>query len=223
MSSQGTGESDEDECRLPADTMLVLQQFLYEKEMREHTGELVQNDFEENWQLSQFWYNTQTKERLTFVVKYFREHFESVGIEPCVALVSCPSLYSHIKAVHNDVTLFEFDERFTSIGSNFRHFDYNRAIEEDYLDDFREKFDIVIADPPFLSEECIEKISIVVRKISKKDCKIILCSGFVVREWAKKHLTLDICKFKPEHERNLGNEFSSYANFNLDDVLAKVM
>ena len=46
-------DSDNDECRLPADTMLVQQQFLREKELREkaeEAGELAgSKEFEENW------------------------------------------------------------------------------------------------------------------------------------------------------------------------------
>lgn len=46
-------DSDDDDCRLPADTMLVLQQFLREKELREkaeEAGELAgPKEFEENW------------------------------------------------------------------------------------------------------------------------------------------------------------------------------
>ncbi|XP_058446385.1 protein-lysine N-methyltransferase CG9154 [Malaya genurostris] len=225
MSSQCTVDSDEDECRLPADTLLILQQFLHEKGVREkleQVGEDTQSGFEENWQLSQFWYNSETKEKLTFVVKSINADLELAGTESYVALVSCPSLYHHVKDTSKNVTLFEFDERFASIGSDFHHFDYNRAVEDDYLDIFKNKFDVIIADPPFLSEECIEKISIVVRKIAKTKCKIILCSGYAVHEWATKYLSLDLYNFKPEHERNLGNEFSSYANFNLDDVLQKM-
>lgn len=91
------------------------------------------------------------------------------------------------------------------------------------MEEYVETFDLIIADPPFLSEECIEKMGIVVRKISKPSCKTILCSGYVVHDWAKRYLNLEICKFEPQHERNLGNEFSSYANFDLDSVLAKKM
>ncbi|XP_065090413.1 protein-lysine N-methyltransferase CG9154 [Ochlerotatus camptorhynchus] len=217
----------DDDCRLPADTLLVLQQFLQEKELREkaeETGELAGNTgFEENWQLSQFWYNNDTKEKLALIVNHFKERFASDGKELRVALLSSPSLYHHVKDVAEKVTLFEFDERFASIGSDFQHFDYNCAVENDYLDEFSEAFDLIIADPPFLSEECIEKMGIVVRKISKPHCKTILCSGYAVRDWAKTFLNLDICKFEPQHERNLGNEFSSYANFDLDSVFAEKM
>lgn len=64
-------------------------------------------------------------------------------------------------------------------------------------------------------------MGIIVRKIAKDDCKTVLCSGYAVKEWAKKFLGLDICKFEPQHERNLGNEFASYANFDLDSVLSE--
>lgn len=216
-------DSDDDDCRLPADTMLVLQQFLREKELREkaeEAGELAgSKEFEENWQLSQFWYNTDTKVKLAQAVRHFKDASE--GKELRVALLSSPSLYHHVKEVIDNVTLFEFDQRFASIGEDFKHFDYNRATEDGYLEEFRESFDLIIADPPFLSEECIEKMGTVVRRIAKPDCRTVLCSGRAVQEWAKKFLGLDICKFEPQHERNLGNEFASYANFDLDSVLAE--
>ncbi|KXJ70368.1 hypothetical protein RP20_CCG023905 [Aedes albopictus] len=216
-------DSDDDECRLPADTMLVLQQFLREKELREKAEEASElagpKEFEENWQLSQFWYNTDTKVKLAQAVRHFKDAYE--GKELQVALLSSPSLYHHVKEVVDNVTLFEFDQRFASIGEDFKHFDYNRATEDGYLEEFRESFDLIIADPPFLSEECIEKMGTVVRRIAKPDCRTVLCSGRAVQEWAKKFLGLDICKFEPQHERNLGNEFASYANFDLDSVLAE--
>lgn len=223
MSENRTHDSDDDDCQLPADTMLVLQQFLREKELREkaeETGELAGDKvFEENWQLSQFWYNEETKVKLARVVGHFKSAFGGRDLQ--VALLSSPSLYHHVKEVVNNVTLFEYDQRFASIGEDFKHFDYNRATEDDYLEEYRKSFDLIIADPPFLSEECIEKMGIIVRKIAKDDCKTVLCSGYAVKEWAKKFLGLDICKFEPQHERNLGNEFASYANFDLDSVLSE--
>lgn len=85
--------------------------------------------------------------------------------------------------------------------------------------DFQNKFDIIILDPPFLSEECIKNISKYVEYLSKNNAKTILCSGLVVKEWAESYLNLKLCNFEPQHERNLGNAFVSYANFNLDDLI----
>lgn len=45
-------DSDDDDCRLPADTLAVLQEFLKEKELREQaeqSREKTGTDFEEDW------------------------------------------------------------------------------------------------------------------------------------------------------------------------------
>lgn len=139
-----------------------------------------------------------------------------------MALLSCPSLYDSVRSANATgiVHIFEYDHRFAAYGTDFVHYDYNLAAQPDYLREYEGVFDLVIADPPFLSEECIEKIAIIIRRLVKVDTgKIILCSGQVVAEWAEKFLQLHQCAFHPEHERNLGNEFSSYANFDLDDLL----
>lgn len=143
-----------------------------------------------------------------------------------IGLLSCPSLYDSIKAIHpaNVIRLFEYDQRFAAYGSDFVHYDYNRATGDDeYLRPFFGLFDLLIADPPFLSEECIEKMSIIMRNLCRPNVgKIVLCSGQVVGDWAAKHLGLSKCRFRPQHERNLGNEFASYANFDLDEFIKTV-
>ena len=137
-----------------------------------------------------------------------------------IGLLSCPSLYDTMKVANpnSEIYLFEFDERF-SVYDNFVHYDYNRATEIDYLVEYKQFFDIIIADPPFLAEECIEKLSKIIQNISKSEAKVILCSGQTVCEWAKKYLNLNKCQFQPEHERNLGNEFAAYANFDMDKLI----
>lgn len=50
-------------------------------------------------QLSQFWYNNDTKEKLALVVDHFKEIFASEAKELRVALLSSPSLYHHVKGV----------------------------------------------------------------------------------------------------------------------------
>ncbi|XP_049284112.1 protein-lysine N-methyltransferase CG9154 [Anopheles funestus] len=223
-SSSVPGEemSDDEAYVLPADTMLILQQFLQEKELKERsekTGAEPEGCFEENWQLSQFWYNEETKQKLAFIVRKLQEQSGSDTFR--VALLSAPSAFKHVVNENKQAMLFEFDERFASYGDNFQQYDYNKAFDPEYMDAYADQFDLIIADPPFLSEECIEKIGAIVTKITKQNAKVILCSGAVVQEWAKEHLGVSLCQFRPEHERNLGNEFCSYANFDLDDILNK--
>uniref|UniRef100_A0A182P8C5 Protein-lysine N-methyltransferase n=1 Tax=Anopheles epiroticus TaxID=199890 RepID=A0A182P8C5_9DIPT len=251
--------SDDEACVLPADTMLILQQFLHNKALKERAEEAgtePEGCFEENWstiltiyvssylqQLSQFWYNEETKQKLALIVKRLQEANKSETFN--VALLSAPSAFKHVvnenkhgmlsdynicwevlyplnpNAVSIAAMLFEFDERFASYGDNFQQYDYNKAFDAGYMDAYASRFDLIIVDPPFLSEECIEKIGAIVKKISKQDTKIVLCSGAVVQDWAKKYIGVSLCEFRPEHDRNLGNEFRSYANFDLDSILNK--
>lgn len=117
--------------------------------------------------------------------------------------------------------LFEYDKRFASFGDDFQHYDYNLVEQPKYLKEYTQKFDLIIADPPFLSSECIEKMGLIIKKIIKPDGKIIFNSGIVCKDWIEKHIGLEERMFKPQHERNLANEFTSFANFNLDDYVFK--
>lgn len=172
-------------------------------------------------QLSQFWYNDETKRTLSVVCKKL---ISTADGKMNIALLSCPSIYDSVrKEVYEATTvrLFEFDRRFSCYGQDFVFYDYNCVTDDPkYMNEYLQQFDIVVMDPPFLSEECINKLAQIVKKISKPTAQLILCSGGVVEEWASKYLGLKKCRFQPEHERNLGNTFASYANFQLDDLIA---
>lgn len=171
-------------------------------------------------QLSQFWYNNETKQTLSVVCQKLMHTTADVKMK--IALLSCPSLYDSIRKVAVDTTvrLFEYDRRFSCYGEDFVFYDYNSVTDDpEYMSDYLQQFDIVLMDPPFLSEECISKLAQIVKKISAPTSKLILCSGEVVEDWASKYLGLQKCLFRPEHERNLGNNFASYANFPMDDLI----
>lgn len=174
--------------------------------------------------MSQFWYNDNTKRTLSKIcLKLILDHGEQKSISDTkVALLSCPSLYKTIKSIHPNgvVRLFEYDERFAAIGDDFVYYDYSGIKNSDnYLNEFENYFDVIIADPPFLSEECIRNTALIIKKLQKNDTNIIMCSGYITADWITKFLQLHQCKFRPEHERNLANEFCSYANFDLDSLL----
>jgi hypothetical protein len=71
------------------------------------------------------------------------------------------------------VTLFEFDKRFGIYGEDFIFYDYNKPL--DIPCHFAGNFDVVVVDPPFLSEECLTKTAATVKFLGKH--KIILCTG----------------------------------------------
>ncbi len=79
--------------------------------------------------------------------------------------------------IANNVTLFEYDTRFAVHGDQFVHYDYNKPLMlPKHIE--RESYDLVIADPPFLSDECIQKFTETIKFITKQ--KVIICTGMCV-------------------------------------------
>ena len=94
-----------------------------------------------------------------------------------IACISCPTLYRRLREIKPDtltVKLFEFDKRFSIYEEDFVFYDYKQPLQA-VSSKFAHAFDIVIADPPFLSEECLTKTSTTIQAIAKD--KIIVCTG----------------------------------------------
>ncbi|CAH2094851.1 unnamed protein product [Euphydryas editha] len=213
-------EDDDDVPALSAETFAALQEFYAEQQKRQEILEKLESQqqlteniiFEENWQLSQFWYNETT---VQYLVKIIDKCLQDNGK---VALISCPTLFVPVKRqVGNraSVILLEYDRRFEVHGTDFIFYDYNTPLK--LQSDLEHTFDLIVADPPFLSEECIEKTSETIKHLAKD--KIIVCTGAIMKEHVEKLLNLKQCEFQPQHRNNLANEFSCYANFDLDNVL----
>ncbi|XP_012285696.1 EEF1A lysine methyltransferase 1 isoform X2 [Orussus abietinus] len=211
-------ESDEEVPQLSAATLAVLQEFYQEREEHENKlkniveqNQILEATFEEDWQLSQFWYD---KDTIDTFVKGALNYTPPNGR---IALVSCPSLYSQMKKLAGDrqVILFEYDQRFAVFGSDYIPFDYKSPL--DIPRHMSSHFDLVIADPPFLSEECLTKSAVAIKFLSME--KIVLCTGAIMADLANRLLDLKKCDFTPKHKNNLGNEFWCYSNFNFDEVL----
>jgi len=128
------------------------------------------------------------------------------------------------------VTLFEFDERFAAYGSDFCFYDYKNPLK--LPQEMAGSFDIVVADPPFLSEECLTKTAVTIRFLTKH--KVLLCTGEIfwcslrinltdfylagatMTELADRLLQVKQLKYIPEHKNNLGNEFRCFSNYGCD-------
>lgn len=128
--------------------------------------------------MSQFYYDDATAETLAQ---------EVAALGGPVACVSCPTLFRTLKArpggdtcyrardvsrvlrspaaqdAHPAVAchLLEFDERYSARG-DFTLYDYNSP--EDVPASLHHTFDVVVADPPYLSEECFLKTAQCVRR-----------------------------------------------------------
>ncbi|XP_045196346.1 EEF1A lysine methyltransferase 1-like isoform X2 [Mercenaria mercenaria] len=206
-------DTDDDVPTLSADTLAALNEFYAEQteeqkmvEAALQTGQIKDIRLQEDWQLSQFWYTDDTAQRLA------EEVLSIAGKEGRIACISAPTAYTKIKEIKPDkcsVTCLEFDRRFEIYGEDFQYYDYNEPLNLPL--DMKQSFDIVIADPPFLSEECLCKTAVTAKFLTKG--KIILCTGAVMQEAALKLLDARPCSFLPKHKNNLQNDFRCYTNY----------
>ena len=93
-----------------------------------------------------------------------------------IACLSCPTLYHKLRDTKPDgvkLHILEYDSRFQKFGEDFVFYDYNKPLE--IRKSMEHYYDIVVADPPFLSEECLTKTAITVRFMAKD--KILLWTG----------------------------------------------
>jgi aromatic ring-opening dioxygenase LigB subunit len=78
--------------------------------------------------------------------------------------------------------LYEFDTRF-QVGNeeHFVHFDYNKPL--DFPIGHQKRFDIVIADPPHLSDSCFVSYGLTINTILKdRQQKVVFCTGVKMAE-----------------------------------------
>ena len=216
--------TDDDELpQLSAETFSALSEFYKEQEQREsqqnEVRDLIENgediDWKEDWQLSQFWYSEETANILAKTV------INSVPDGARIACLSAPTLYRALLKQENTKNikfdLFEYDKRFAAYGKNFHFYDYKAPLDVDR--DLREKFDLVFADPPFLSEECLTKTMVSVKFLTKDQGKVVLCTGSVMAELANRLANLKVTKFEPVHQNSLSNPFQCFANYDFDSFI----
>ncbi|XP_063807700.1 EEF1A lysine methyltransferase 1 [Pseudophryne corroboree] len=206
-------DDDDDVSRLSAHTLAALQEFYAEQQQRDSLksgqgfDKFAVGAVEEDWQLSQFWYSDETALCLA------KEALEASGQNGRIACVSAPSIYQKLKGLAGEdasVCLLEYDRRFSVYGDDFVFYDYSRPL--DLPERLRQhSFDIVLADPPYLSEECLHKTAETIRYLTKG--KILLCTGAVMDALVTQLLGLKMCQFIPKHTRSLANEFRCYTNY----------
>lgn len=165
----------------------------------------------EDWRLSQFWYEPETAR--TVAQEVLTVCSKSPNFR--VACIACPTLYAYLKKMDPGISaqLLEYDNRFEQYGSEFSFYDYNRPV--DLPSELKQAFQVVVADPPYLSKECLEKVAQTVSFLAQPDLsRLLLLTGEVQRDLASELLGLHPCNFKPQHSSKLGNEFRLFTNYN---------
>lgn len=155
---------------LSASTLAALREFQSEQDARtSHFAQLASqadtafraksiDEFQEDWNLSQFWYSEATQTLLA------RELLDGATSGTRTIIISAPSVYAALLRECKDkdellqnVWLMEFDDRFELLAKpgRFVKYDFNRPLEVPR--ELKGSFDRVLVDPPFLSNECQSK------------------------------------------------------------------
>ncbi|EFA82444.1 hypothetical protein PPL_04869 [Heterostelium album PN500] len=201
----------DDEISLRPDSLAALQEFLKEQQIRDQEEtEKPSVDVSEDWNLSQFWYEPSTSK---FVAETIAKEIEG---KKRVLFLSTPSIF---KAVYQDEQLasqldfhlFEYDKRFQVFGERFRVYDYRDPLG--FPKKYKASFDYICFDPPFLSQECMEKVALSINALSHANTKLLVLTGRI--QWPhiqRLFANMRICKFVPEHPR-LQNDFFCCSNY----------
>lgn len=218
---QEAGEDDDEERpQLSAAAAGALREFLEEQRRQERDeGEKGGKGVElvaEDWRLSQFWYDERTALELSEEVA----RLASGLADAAVACVACPTLYAYLRKSSPDVPaqLLEYDERFGQYGDDFTFYDYNQP--EALPPAMKHAYRIVVADPPYLSQECLEKVAKTVSFLAQPEGSfLLLLTGEVQKDRALELLNVRPCGFKPQHSNKLGNVFRLFTNYDPVDRL----
>ncbi|KAI5806271.1 putative N6-adenine methyltransferase-domain-containing protein [Geopyxis carbonaria] len=248
---------DDDDLQLSSSTLDALKAFMSERDEQQKRFEelkaaaedqhdqksqriVTMEDFEEDWQQSQFWYDDATATKLA------EELLDGVEDGALVGLVSAPSVYvkiNQLKAtgkVSKDirVKLLEYDTRFGIFGDEFIFYDFAQPLKG-LPAELKGKFERVLVDPPFLSDDCQTKTALTVRWMTKPwkaattttttsgntgsegSAKIMLCTGERMRELVERlyrQAGLRATGFEVVHKKGLSNEFRCYSTWESERV-----
>lgn len=207
-------DSQEDDTpMLSSQALQALKEFLAEQNRGIKPGDDAAEEVAlvaEDWRLSQFWYDRSTAETIATEVLTICRNLRT----PSVACISCPTLYAYLKKIDPQVPakLLEYDQRFEQYGAEFTFYDYNQP--EDLPLPLKHTFPIVVADPPYLSKECLEKVTETIKFLLRpKESYILLLTGEVQRGRSAELLGLRPCGFRPQHSSKLGNEFRLFTSY----------
>ena len=173
---------------------------------------------DEDWELSQFWYTKETSDNIILLIGNYAKKNKKENI----ALLCAPSLYraylrNKDKLEDLNFALFEFDKRFSVFGEGFNFYDLNKPLEID--EKHHKKYDIIVADPPFLNKETVQKVAQSMKLLSKGENIKIFITGLQVKDAVKEEFPdLELREnIKIEHDKQrLQNPFGFFCPVDLE-------
>ena len=203
--------------QLSPETLAALMEVYNEK----NNVKIEEDGFEkidEDWELSQFWYTKETADNIILLIGNYAIRHKKENI----ALLCAPSLYraylrNKDKLEGLNFALFEYDKRFSIFGDNFNFYDLNKPTEID--EKHYKKYDILVADPPFLNKETVQKVAESMKLLANGESLKIFITGLqvkdaVVGEFPELKLREEI---KIEHDKQrLQNPFGLFCAVDLE-------
>ncbi|BFZ59125.1 Protein-lysine N-methyltransferase efm5 [Saitoella coloradoensis] len=235
---------DDEELFLSASSLAALQSFLVEQQAQkdkfdelekkaqerfdatraaeeEDEDEVTMELFKEDWQLSQFWYSNETSEWLS------RRLLHNATNDTKIAVLSAPSAFAKLRTMFppslpnlkKNTYLLEYDPRFAVFGSQFLKYDFNEPTK--LPAHLKHTFDIILLDPPFLSEECHLKSAMTARWLLKNDGsgQAIICTGAKMLEFVPRlYKNCKVTTYRPAHSGGLANDFRCFSTFETKEM-----
>ncbi|KAI5679707.1 hypothetical protein M9H77_00934 [Catharanthus roseus] len=206
---------DDDAPMLSSQAMAALREFLSEQNRataNEGSTAAEDNSEEvalvtEDWRLSQFWYDRETAETVAKEVLTLCQSLDN----PSVACIACPTLYAYLKKFDSGVPalLLEYDERFEQYGTEFTFYDYNQP--EDLPLSMKHSYSVIVADPPYLSKECLEKVGKTISFLSRPEKSYLLLLTGAYEPSFEYFTATRWCRFLHITCRDLIGGFSCYS------------
>jgi 16S rRNA G966 N2-methylase RsmD len=122
---------------------------------------------------------------------------------------------------HPKIYLFEYDSRFERLVTKpdgFVNYDYNNPLRIPAA--LRGKVDRVLADPPFLSDECLTRTAMSVRSLLKKEeGRTMVCTGQKMEDMVPRLFPgVRKVEFEPKHKGGLANAFACFMDWKGKDI-----
>lgn len=153
--------------------------------------------------MNQYWYSTHTIETIAAEV-------DELGGK--VAFLSTPSIYFSLprdSAVRKSSYVFDLDEAFGK-DANFVMYNYNRP--EDFPEELRNSFDVVVIDPPFITQEVWALYSKSAQALLKEGGKAILTTISENAPFLREMFGVEPQRFKPSIP-HLVYQYALYTNY----------